>query len=135
MPGPSTMDDIRDVERDVKDMARAVNETNQRIHGVELEMKGASSKLDLIFLAQNDHETRLRYVERATIKFAVWAAIIGAALSIVATQFARKFFDEANKPPPTLTDRYLEDGRRRIQEIQRENEAYLNRGKQTEGGR
>lgn len=129
--------DLKDVERDVRDFRhdfnRATSEQNQKIHQVELEVKGASGKLDLIFLAQTDHETRIRSVERAVIKFAAWAAIIGAVLSIAATQLFRKIMDDANKPVPRMADQYLDEGRRRIDEMRRANEAYLNRGKQHDG--
>lgn len=143
-PGPQTMDDIKsvtgdlkDIEREVRDfridVGRATNDQNQKIHQVELEVKGASGKLDLIFLAQTDHETRIRSVEKAVGKFTVWAAVLGAALSIAVTQIARKFFDDATKRPPAMVDQYLEQGRRKIEEIRRDNEAYLNRGQQHDG--
>lgn len=144
MPGPKTIDDIREVNSDLKeverevrdfrnDVARATNDQNQKIHSVELEVRGASGKLDLIFLAQTDHETRIRSVERSVLKFAVWAALIGAALSILATQAARKFFDV--NPPPRLVDQYLDDGRKKIRDMGQDNEAYLNRGRQNEGSK
>lgn len=133
----SVTGDLKDIEREVRDfridVGRATNDQNQKIHQVELEVNRASGKLDLIFLAQTDHETRIRSVERSVVKFAAWAAIIGAILSIAATQLFRKIMDDANKPPPRLVDQYMDEGRRRIEEMRRENEAYLNRGKQHDG--
>lgn len=110
-----------------------IRELRKQVHGVELEVGKASGKLDLIFLAQNDHETRIRSVERAVVKFMVYAAIAGAILSIVGSAIARRYFDESTKPPPALVDQYIEDGRRRVREMEKENAAYLNRGKQHDG--
>lgn len=133
----SVTGDLKDIEREVRDfridVGRATNDQNQKIHQVELEVNRASGKLDLIFLAQTDHETRIRSVERSVVKFAAWAAIIGAILSIAATQLFRKIMDDANKPPPRMVDQYLDEGRRRIEEMRRDNDAYLNRGKQHDG--
>jgi hypothetical protein len=136
MPGPETIDstlreaksDLKDVEREVRDfrndVARATNDQNQKIHAVEIEVVGASGKLDLIFLAQTDHETRIRSVEKSVIKFAVYAILLGAALSIIATQLFRKFMD--TPPPVKLTETYMntDDGRKRIQELEDSVRAY-----------
>lgn len=120
------MDEIASVNADMR-------EIRQQIHNVELEVRGASGKLDLIFLAQTDHETRIRTVERAVVKFMVYAAIAGACLSIIGSAIARKYFDDSTKPPPRLIDQYYDEGRRRSEEMRRDNEAYLNRGKQHDG--
>lgn len=140
MAGPSTIDDLReaksdlkDVEREVRDfrndVSRATNDQNQKIHAVELEVRGASGKLDLIFLAQTDHETRIRSIEKSVIKFAVWAGIIGAVLSIIATQIVRKVVDV--QVSPSLAEKYLDDGRKKIRDMQEENEAWKHRANPT----
>lgn len=143
MTGPRTLEDLEHVNSDIKDMERevrdfrrdvqvATNDQNQKIHGVELEVRGASGKLDLIFLAQTDHETRIRSVERSTIKFAVYAAILGAALSIAATQVVKYVLEV--KVAPTLAEKYLDDGRRKSQELRDQNQQWRDRA-HTEGSK
>jgi hypothetical protein len=139
MTGSRTLDDIetvntdvREISRDVRDFRRdvqiATNDQNQKIHAVELEVKGASGKLDLIFLAQTDHETRIRSVERSTLKFAVYAAIIGAALSIAATQVFKYVLE--TKVAPSLAEKYLDDGRKKSQELREDNQQWRDRAHQ-----
>lgn len=135
MPGPRTLDDMARNDETIRDVAETTRETNRRMHdvelqvrGLEVETRGQTRMLDGIEREIFDYDKRIRSLEGQVVKFTVISIIVGAALSIIATQIARKYFDDSTKPPEKLTEKYIRE--EKIRDLEREVEDFKRKNKQ-----
>lgn len=134
MPGPRTIDDMARNDANIREVADTTREVSSRmrdveinVRGVEVEMRGMGRTLENIETQVLDSDKRIRTIEGQVAKFTVYAAIAGAVLSILITQVVRYVTDIATKPK--ISEQYLEEGRRRVDEMKHDNELWKERGK------
>lgn len=134
MPGSRTLDDMARNDANIREVADTTREVSTRmrdveinVRGVEVEMKGMGRTLENIETQVLDSDKRIRTIEGQVAKFTVYAAIAGAVLSILITQVARYVADVVTKPK--IADQYLDEGRRRVDEMKHDNDQWKDRGK------